>query len=228
MTSAFIIGGTGEVGKHVVAELAKSPQFEKIVIFSRHAHDIQIEGKEKLVWEVVPNFDNLEAHKSAIKGCQAGFCTLGSTKAKAGSAEAFEHIDYGYTMNVAKMAKEIGCQWFGVVTAVGANAESSFLYPRVKGMIERDLTKIDFNKLEIFRPAMLICDRKESRVLESIGQFFCKGINFIIPDRMAIKTETVAAAMVKQAVRFFQSSTAQISEAISIHDNYAIAQLAKE
>lgn len=228
MTRAFIIGGTGEVGKHVITELAKNPSFEKIVILSRHALDVQVEGKEKLVWEVVPNFDDLEAHKSAIKDCRAGFCTLGSTKAKAGSAEAFERIDYGYTMTIAKMAKESGCKWFGVVTAVGSDAESSFLYPRVKGMIERDLKGLDFNKLEIFRPAMLICDRKESRVLESIGQFFSKGINYIIPDRIAIKTETVAAAMVKQAALFFKPGDKENEETVSIHDNYAIAQLAKE
>ena len=228
MTKAFIIGGTGEVGKHVISELAINPQFEKIVVFSRHSHDFSMEGKDKLVWEIVPNFDDLQAHQDAIKDCKAGFCTLGSTKAKAGSAEAFEHIDYGYTMAVAKMAKDAGCQWFGAVTAVGANAESSFLYPRVKGMIEQDLAKMAFEKLEIFRPAMLLCDRGESRVLESIGQFFAKGINYLVPDRFAIKTEIVAAAMVKQAARFFQAQDKPMEPAVSIHDNYNIAQLAKE
>jgi len=175
---------------------------------------------------VIPNFDDLDQHKSCIKDCRAGFCTLGSTRAKAGSAEAFEHIDYDYTMAIGRMAKEAGCDWFGVVTSVGADPNSSFLYPRVKGRIERDLAELAFPCLAIFRPGFLLCERKESRPLEQLGMFFAKGINWCIPNRIAIPTETVATAMVKDSINWLSKSPNSQNKVL-IYDNKQIAAAAE-
>lgn len=159
-----------------------------------------------------------------MSDCTYGFCTLGTTKARAGSAEAFEKIDYGYTLTVAKIAKESGCKWFGIVTSVGANANSSFLYPRVKGLIEKDLIALQFQCLEIFRPGMLLCNRQESRPLEAIGMAICKAINWIAPNRLAISTDTVAKAMVYQAEKYDESTVP--GPCVSVYENYEISKLA--
>lgn len=161
-----------------------------------------------------------------MNGCTFGFCTLGSTKAKAGSAEAFQHIDYDYSMSIAKLAKDSGCRWFGVVTSVGANANSSFLYPRVKGMIERDLIDLKFDCLEIFRPGFLLCDRKESRPLESLGMAFAKAFNWMLPNRIAIETEAVAKAMINAAKKWSERTLSEAAQ-ICIYENREIARLSE-
>lgn len=129
-------------------------------------------------------------------------------------------------MVIGKMAKETGCNWFGVVTSVGADPNSSFLYPRVKGRIERDLEKLEFPCLAIFRPGFLLCERKESRALEKLGMFFAKGINWCIPNRIAIPTETVAKAMVKDSINGLSKSS-NPQNSVSIYDNKQIAAIAE-
>ena len=65
------------------------------------------------------------------------------------------HIDHDYNVNAAKIAKEMGIQHYGLLSAMNANAKSFFTYPKCKGLIEEDLLKLDFESLSIFRPGLL-------------------------------------------------------------------------
>nr|KAJ3420501.1 hypothetical protein HK105_005603 [Polyrhizophydium stewartii] len=86
-----------------------------------------------------------------------GYCCLGTTRADAGSAEAFVKIDYAIPLQAAKMFKENGKgdQHYMLVTASGSNASSMFLYPRTKGELERDVQALGFSRLTILRPGLL-------------------------------------------------------------------------
>jgi uncharacterized protein YbjT (DUF2867 family) len=125
-------------------------------------------------------------------------------------------------MKIGKIAKAAGCKYFGLVTAVGSDPNSSFLYPRVKGKLEEGMKGLGFPVLSIFRPGFLICDRKESRTLESIGLFFIKGVNAVIPDRFSISTERVAKAMVNDANE--QLNSAALPN-VNLYENAEIAKL---
>ena len=65
------------------------------------------------------------------------------------------HIDHDYNVNAAKIAKQMGIQHYGLLSAMNANAKSYFTYPKCKGLIEEDLQKLDFESLSIFRPGLL-------------------------------------------------------------------------
>lgn len=125
-------------------------------------------------------------------------------------------------MKIAKIAKAAGCKYFGLVTAVGSDPNSSFLYPRVKGKLEEGVKGLGFPVLSIFRPGFLICDRQESRILESIGLFLIKGVNAILPDRYAISTERVAKAMLNDAN---QQLDATSPASFNLYENLNIAKL---
>ncbi len=227
MVKCFIVGATGEVGRCLLQQLAESKDYEEIVAITRSNLNYDGPGKEKIFNELVPEFDKLADHEASFKDCVVGFCTFGSTKAKAGSASAFEKIDYGYTMKTAELAKKNGCKLFSVVTAVGANVDSWFLYPRVKGMIERDLVTMDFSCLQIFRPGFLLCDRHERRPLEKLGMFFAKGVNWMLPGRIAVSTEQVAKAMnieAKQCMLRPESA----APLLCVYENNQIHKLASE
>lgn len=49
MTQAFLVGATGEVGKHVLAQLLASPQFSRVVVLSRRPIDYDGPKKDALV-----------------------------------------------------------------------------------------------------------------------------------------------------------------------------------
>ena len=64
--------------------------------------------------------------------------------------------------------REKGCEHFLLVSSIGADANSWFLYPKTKGEVENKLMSLDFPKLTIFRPSVL--DREEdSRFVEKIS-----------------------------------------------------------
>lgn len=126
------------------------------------------------------------------------------------------------------MAKTGGCRWFGLVSAAGANATSSFLYARTKGQTEADMIALDLPQLAIFRPGLLLCSRTESRPLEQVAGWLAPLMNFVSGERAAIATSTVARAMLLDAM---ETTTAarrgEPSVAVKILDNKAMVNLVK-
>lgn len=126
------------------------------------------------------------------------------------------------------MAKANGCRWLGLVSAAGANATSSFLYPRTKGQTEADMIALDLPQLAIFRPGLLLCSREESRPMERMISWFAPLMNFLSGERAAISTVTVARAMLLDVM---ETTTAakrgEPSVAIKILDNKAMINFVK-
>lgn len=101
---------------------------------------------------------------------------------------------------MGRLAKEGGCKWFGLVSAADANARSSFLYPRTKGETENDLANLQLPHLFVYQPGFLQCNRQEYRPLERLLGWIIPIVNFISGGRAAIPTETVARAMIIDAM----------------------------
>ena len=106
-------------------------------------------------------------------------------------------------MNSARIAKDNGVKSVFVVTAVGANLDSAFLYTRTKGEVERDLIQLDFEHTHIFRPSMLMGNRREDRPLEKTLIAIWRWLNLLLvgkADRYrGITGEALAAAIVNSA-----------------------------
>lgn len=106
------------------------------------------------------------------------FCCLGTTIKVAGSKEAFYKVDYTYVIESARIAKSMGVAGFSVVTAMGSNSKSRIFYNRVKGEVEASLQSLGFPSLQIFRPSLLIGERKEFRRGEKIGAAISSAFSF--------------------------------------------------
>ena len=90
----------------------------------------------------------------------AVYITLGTTIAAAGSQTAFRAVDHDAVLATARAARAAGATRCGVVTAMGADAQSRIFYNRVKGEVERDLGQLGFETLVIARPSLLLGDRQ--------------------------------------------------------------------
>ena len=64
------------------------------------------------------------------------------------------------------MARAAGVKSVLVVTGVGANANSGIFYTRTKGEIEWDIIALNFEHTCIFRPSMIMGERKGNRRFE--------------------------------------------------------------
>ncbi|KAE9420081.1 hypothetical protein Angca_006740, partial [Angiostrongylus cantonensis] len=186
MRSAFVVGGSGAVGRQLIDALVSSRQFKEICIITRRELPLNHES----LHQVVVDFDALEKHEEAFKDVDIGFCALGTTRAKAGK-DGFYKVDHDYVVNVAKIAKAQGVREFVLVTSAGSNEHSWFLYTKTKGETERDVGALQFDKLLIVRPGFLEGPREEYRFVESLANVFVKPLK-LFSNSIAISTADVA------------------------------------
>ena len=148
---ALIIGATGATGREILKLLLEDDNFSQVTIFVRTRPSIK---HEKLKTHVI-NFNQIERHKNLIKG-DILFSALGTTKKDAGGKNEQYLVDYTYQYEFAKTASDNGVKNYSLVSSTGANANSSFFYPKIKGALEEALKKLSFKKIDIFQPPMLI------------------------------------------------------------------------
>ena len=60
------------------------------------------------------------------------------------------------------------------MTSAGSTSKSPFLYPQTKGQVEEYCEKLAFDKLTIYQPGLLLCNRAENRTGERIFQGIMK------------------------------------------------------
>jgi uncharacterized protein YbjT (DUF2867 family) len=151
--------------------------------------------------EIPVDFDQLESAKDSFKGVDSIFCTLGTTMAKAGSKETFYKVDYTYVVKMAEIGKETGASQFLVVTALGTDKNSPIFYNKVKGEAEEAIIKSGIGGIKIFRPSLLLGDRKENRPGEKIGEIVGNLVSPLLfgflKKYKPIQAEKVALAMWK-------------------------------
>jgi len=201
--TAFILGATGETGKELLHVLAANQSISKLVLIGRRNQELD-ENKFKNVDQRVIDFDKIEEFSESFKGFDVGYCCLGTTKGKSGK-EGFIKVDHDYVVGAAKLAKEGGCKHFHLVSSNGSNKDSWFLYPKTKGQAEFDIEKLGFDRLSIYRPALLLCERQESRFLEKMARGFLGAIDF--GSKMTVPTTTLAQAMMNNTFKLKEKSS---------------------
>lgn len=147
----LIIGATGATGKDLLAKLLEDDTYSEVHCFVRKPMSI---SHPKLHAHVV-NFDTPEAWADLLHG-DVAFSCLGTTLAVAGSKDAQWRVDYDYQYAFAEHCKNNGVPTFVLVSAAGAKAQSKLFYNRMKGALEEAVKKLNFPRLLIFQPSILI------------------------------------------------------------------------
>ncbi|UJR26588.1 hypothetical protein I4U23_007908 [Adineta vaga] len=192
---ALVTGYTGETGKVLLDELIKCNQYKKIILVGRrHIDYSQDEYREKTEQRQI-DFDKIDDYLDAFRGADVHFCCLGTTRGKSG-AEGFRRVDFDYIVGAARLAKEAGCKHFHLLSSQGADAHSLFLYTKVKGQTETALTQMSFDRLSIYRPAMIMVAREERRPLERFAQTIVRNtVQRVAPELMTTPIDVLARAM---------------------------------
>lgn len=198
--TALIAGASGLVGNELLRILLEANDYEKIKIFTRNRLNLEHSKLE----QIVVDYDNLDQYKDYLNVNDV-FCCLGTTIKKAGTQEAFMRVDYEYPLEIARLSRESGIDKFLIITAMGANKNSKIFYNRVKGEVEEELTKIHFPSLIIFRPSLLLGNRKEFRLGEKIASVLSPLFSFALTGSLRkykpIQARDVAMAMYVSAQR---------------------------
>ena len=167
---ALIIGATGATGKDLLAKLLEDEAYSEIHSFVRKPMSIT---HPKLYAHVV-DFDTPEAWADLLHG-DVAFSCLGTTLAVAGSKDAQWRVDYDYQYAFAEHCKNNGVSTFVLVSAAGAKAQSKLFYNRMKGALEEAVKKLNFPRLLIFQPSILIRSNND----RGAENFSVKAIHFL-------------------------------------------------
>src|SRR5271155_40480 len=133
-------------------------------------------------------------------GVDAVICALGTTSGKAGSKETFRQVDYVLPLAFAKLAHQQGAEAFALVSAIGADANSSFFYPKTKGEVERDMKLVGFKSLTILRPSIIGGKRDKSRIAEGLVLTLSRILAPVLPKKFHINPAAKIAGVLLDSV----------------------------
>lgn len=158
----LIAGATGLTGEHLLDRLLSEPTVSRVLAPTRRplaAH---------------PHLENPVGDLATLLPTLSGevdtaFCCLGTTIKQAGSQEAFRAVDHDLVLEFARRARELGARHLVVISALGANPQSSVFYNRVKGETEEALKAMGWPQLTIARPSLLLGTRHDFRLGERLA-----------------------------------------------------------
>jgi hypothetical protein len=169
---ALVLGASGATGQEIVKLLLEDSNFTKVSVFVRRKINIM---HEKLIIHEI-NFSKLSQYKSLVNG-DILFSSLGTTKKEAGGKNEQFLVDYSYQYEFAKMAIDNCVSHYSLVSSLGANKNSFFFYPKIKGDLEEAVKSLNFKKIQIFQPPSLIRQSDLIRSGEKISIKFLKAFN---------------------------------------------------
>ena len=218
MKTALVFGSTGLVGGHLLDQLIKNENYNKIKLFVRSEiiiNDLKVEI-------VKTDFNNMEKHKEEMTGDHCYFC-IGTTKQNSPDKDEYRRVELDLPKQIAQITKSNSVNSFVFVSSGYADPNSSGDYLKFKGLVEEELKRLCFNKLGIMRPSFLIGDRKEKRLGEKLGIFVFKLLSplFLGPLKKMkpIQSEKVAKAMIKISNGDFRQQVFESNEIVEISNN---------
>ncbi len=157
--TVMVLGATGLTGGKVVEGLLARDEVASVVTPVRRETDRQ---HPKLVQREV-NFDRLDEHADLFE-VDVIVCCLGTTIRKAGSQRAFRRVDYS-----PEQKSDWGARAFVLMSAIASSSSSTVFYNRIKGELEDSVSGLGYPFLSIYRPSLLLGERKEHRTAEALG-----------------------------------------------------------
>ena len=91
-----------------------------------------------------------------MQGHTTAICTLGVGEPSKMSKEEFVKIDKIAVLDFATECKKAGINHFELLASVGINSESNSFYLWIKGELVEALKALNFERLSIFKPSMIL------------------------------------------------------------------------
>ena len=197
MIKITLFGPTGLIGNEILKLLENDSDFEKINVVSRRP----VELKSKKSNLNIIDFKDFNSYLDAIDGSDIVLAAIGTTQSKVGfNKKRYREIDFDIISNAVKACKEKNVKHFSFVSSAGADINNKSFYLKLKGEIEKEVESKQLNSSTVYRPSLLLGNRKENRFGEKVAQILIPLISFLFPDNYKpIKAIDVAKAMVTES-----------------------------
>ena len=173
----IVIGGTGQVGSAVVQALRAESACREVVMVTRKsvviadparlrnlvmdtsAADFEIRVAD-LAREIVASGDRVSAVSCVGVGSGSAQWT----------EEQLKQLEIGVVGAFARGVRQAGVAHFCLLSAVGANAGSRIKYARIMGLKEAAIQAVNFPRLAIFRPGIIVGNAHTPRWVGWLGK----------------------------------------------------------
>jgi len=157
----IIFGGSGEVGGAVASELLKSDMCSKLTLLGRRTiTSLQGEAKANQVVIDTGSHDFEEIVKEFAQGHDVAISCIGiGSGTRSMKEEQMIEVEVNMLGKYARGCKAAGIEIFELLTAVGikeTHASSKFKEFRVMGKKYKTVLDVEFEKLAVFKPGMIV------------------------------------------------------------------------
>ena len=195
MTRLLIVGSTGLVGGHALAQALADARFAQVIAPTRRP----LPTRHAKLENPVVDFDALLADASWWQ-VDAVVCALGTTIRDAGSKAAFRRVDLDYVLGIATHARAAGAHSFALNSSLGADPAAGTFYRRIKGEAEAALRSLDYPSLTLVRPSVIGGERERRRPMEPLGMRVLRAVEPLVPKRYrVVPAERIARCMLDAA-----------------------------
>lgn len=163
LKNAILFGASGFIGSYLLEALLNDADYGQVTVVVRKDLNVSHPKLKTLIGD----FYSLASIQHEIVADEI-FIALGTTKKNTPDEKIYYQVDHDYPVLATKIAKDKGAKAVFLVSAVGADASSGVFYIRTKGETERDIIAQDLPHTHIFRPSMIMGNRKESRPFEKV------------------------------------------------------------
>ena len=200
MIKITLFGPTGLIGNEILKLLENDSDFEKINVVSRRP----VELKSKKSNLNIIDFKDFNSYLNVIDGSDVVLAAIGTTQSKVGfNKKKYREIDFDIISNTVKACKEKNVKHFSFVSSAGADINNKSFYLKLKGEIEKEVESKQLNSSTVYRPSLLLGNRKENRFGEKVAQILIPLISFFFPDNYKpIRASDVAKAMVNESKNY--------------------------
>lgn len=199
-----IAGATGLVGNLVHSNLMSKDGLS-ILTLTRKESLLKTPHQNKVI--------NWKDWKPEDLQAEVFICCLGTTIKDAGSQEAFKEVDYDYILKFAQAAKLSHASKFILISANGANPDSSIFYNKIKGETETSIKELNLENLAILRPSLLIGNRTKKRRGEQVAQNIMPYFDFLLQGPLK-KYQSISAQKVADAITWLALNSWQGTQII--------------
>lgn len=163
--SIVMLGASGAVGTETLNTLLQLKNIQQLTLLGRnHISNINVD----FVQQHKINISDTSSYQKYLHGHSTAICTLGVGEPSKMSKEEFVKIDKIAVLNFAIECKKVGIKHFELLASVGINPKSTSFYLRTKGELVEGLKALDFDRLSIFQPSMILTPTNRYGIAQAI------------------------------------------------------------
>jgi uncharacterized protein YbjT (DUF2867 family) len=172
-----VIGGTGQVGSAVVQGLLAESECREVVMVTRkpvpiadpaRQHNVVMDtGAADFEMRVADLAREVIARGDRVSAVSCVGVGSGSSQ---WTEEQLKQLEVGVVGAFARGVRQAGVAQLCLLSAVGANAGSRIKYARIMGLKEAAIQAVNFPRLAIFRPGIIVGNAHTPRWVGWLGK----------------------------------------------------------